>query len=221
MQNRFGLIAGAIVVIVILAVVGYTQFGKKTSQSPGSVPQQQEQSGISATKASIKSLLGGGKNVTCDITYPENGGTGKIFVSNDKMRGDFNTVVEGKTYNSSVIHDGEYAYIWSADTSQGTKVKLDKSLGELQKDAKDAQKGQAADLDKQVDLNCSNWSVDSSKFTPPAEVTFTDVTAQTEQLKQLQQQPGGSPAQDTKSACDQITDPQAKAACLQYSGSGQ
>ena len=211
MPKQTGLIVGGLAVLAIIAVVAFTQLGKSKQQEASQVaPQQQTQGEESMTKSSIKSLLGVGKNVTCIISYPEHGSSGTIYVSDNKMRGDFTALVNDKSMASSIIQDGTYMYMWSGN--QGTKMSVEQVMT-----ATPTPSSQSTDLDAQVDMKCSNTSPDSSKFTPPADVQFTDMSAMMDKMQSGQPGASGSPKMDA-SYCNQITDAAAKAACIKAAG---
>lgn len=206
MPKQTQLIAGGLVVAAIVAVIAFTQLSKSPKTNVAQeITTPKEESGI---RGSIKSLLGVGKNVSCSVKYPESAGDGKIYVAGDRVRGDFTLMIDNKEMESHMIVDREFGYFWSG--TQGTKMKID----ETEKTASPLPEGQeqTQDIDKEVDLNCSSWSVDNSKFTIPTNVQFTDMT---EIMQKMQQQSGGSGTPKIDSSyCNQITDPAAKAACL-------
>lgn len=210
MNKRVGIIIGIVAVLVVVGVVVFTQLRKPVTLPNQQVTQPEEPS-AETTKGSIQSLFAQGKDVTCEINYPDQQGSGSIFVSSKKFRGDFITDVEGKSVTSHMIHDGEGTlYVWTDASNQGTKIKYD--IKELSSpDPK--MSSQAAELTKEVDMRCSSWGVDTSKFTPPSSVQFMDLST----LNLPQNKPGTTPKIDT-SACNQISDPQAKAACIKALG---
>lgn len=200
------MIAGAVIAVVIVILVAVFMMMNKSSQPSQATPvtEQTQTDSEGITTGTIESILAGGKNTTCDIVYEDNTGVGKIYVSDKKMRGDFATEVDGKAVESSMIYDGEYSYIWSG--LQGTKFKIDPTVATPDPSAK-----QGADLEQKVKMKCSSWTVDNSMFAMPADVKFTDLT----ESMMMQKQTGGSTAPSTsKSYCDAIADPQAKAACV-------
>ena len=216
MSKQLGVIVGILVALGIVGAVAFMQISKSPSQSPSSGTNIQEKSEAteSASRGSIESLLKAGKSVKCDITYLDDSGNGVVYVADGKVRGDFNTKAdEGTQTESHMIQDGEFGYIWSGN--QGTKIKVDTT--EASPTTGDQQQ-QNADLNKEVDLKCSAWSKDDSKFTLPTDVTFTDVSNLVP--PQNQQQQTGNSTQNSGSYCDQITDPTAKAACLNALTSG-
>lgn len=158
-------------------------------------------------KGSIASLLTAGKNVTCSMQYPDGNGSGTVYVTGKKMRGEFTVKTDAsKEYQSSMIQDGEYAYMWSDADKKGTKFKVS---GIPTPSPATAAKSEAVDINQEVDLKCSTWSVDPSKFIVPADVEFTDLSAIMEKV----QEQSGAMKDTQKSACDSIADPEQKAAC--------
>ncbi len=218
MSKRLPLIIAAVVIVILVAaVLAFTLSKKssKTEQETTVTPNTEEQSQETTSKGSIKSLIGLGKNVTCTVTYPVDNGTAKgtVYVAGDKrVRADFVTNIENKQIDSYMIQDGTWSYIWSSTTPQGIKMKIEENMPTPTPGA-----SQNVDLNKEVEYKCSSWSVDSSKFTPPANIQFMDMTQTTQQM----QNQADKAKENTKSVCDQITDPQAKAACLSASGTNQ
>lgn len=209
MQKKAGLVIGAIVIIVVLIAFFMMQ---KTNPSTSSQSAKETQNTTkseslgSATKGSIASLLAAGKNVSCTMTNPDGKGTGAIYVSGKKVRGDFTTMTDpSKEFKSSMIQDGEYAYMWSDADKKGTKFKVSAIPTPTPNSASTTD---AVDINQEVDMNCSTWTVDPSKFIVPADVQFTDMSAMMEGM-----QGQGTTNNSQKSICDSIADPQAKAAC--------
>lgn len=202
----------AVVAVIIIAAGAYLVLGKKsqtpqTTSTNTATEQKSEDSG--SIKGSIKSLLGSNKNVMC-IIKPEVDQTAeqKVYISGNKMRGDFTMNVEGKQFESHMITDGTSAYTWSSAMPQGIKMKMDESFVSA---SPVAGQPQQVDIDKQIDMQCSPWNVDESLFNLPSDIKFLDVSsmmkpAASSASNQTQQNQGSS-------VCDSITDPEAKAAC--------
>ena len=146
------------------------------------------------------------------MVYPDGKGSGTIDVSGKKMRGDFNMMVDStKEYKSSMIQDGEYAYMWSDADKKGTKFKV---AGLPSPSPTATSKSSTVDVNQEVDLKCSSWGVDPSKFVVPTDVEFTDMSAMMDKM----QEQSGMMKNTQKSACDAISDPQAKAQCVSALG---
>lgn len=222
MPKKNLLIAGAVVLLLVIAGVGFMMMSKSSGKSAEdltvSKDSAKDTTGESTTKGSIRSLLSGGKNITCTVAYPDNGGGGTMYIADKKMRGDFTTKdAGGKQIESHMVQDGEFIYSWMG--TQGVKMKIDTSAN-ASPAAGSAQQG--ADLDKQQDMKCSSWSIDNSKFAVPADVKFMDATGftgQTQTQTQTNTNATSNPS-SVQSACSAITDPAAKAACMSAAGSG-
>jgi len=160
-----------------------------------------------AITGTILSLIEGGKTISCTITYPDNKGTGTIYVgSSRKFAGDFN--MKGTNNSNVVAHmvsDGTYVYMWSAAMPMGIKM----SLLAARNAANNTQTNQSVNLNQTVNMQCNPWTVDESKFTVPSNVSFTDMSNLTKpaQSTTVAPQTGASP-------CDQIPAGPAKTACL-------
>lgn len=199
---------GAVVVVALVGLFAFMNKGGKPSPSSSNVALEDQ--GESMTKGSIKSLLGAGKSVTCEINYTDGKGKGTVYVDGKKFRGDFNVTVQDQpSVVSHMVSDGQMTFIWTEGSNQGTKMKLD---AEAQTAASPSAQQQSTDLDKELDMKCSSWTVDNSKFEVPGTVTFTDVSAM---IQKMQAAPSGAGvAKPDSSACDGITDADAKAACV-------
>jgi len=208
-MKKSGLIIVAIVVVLLLAAGGMflmksskTPTVKKTVNTQTAKPQT-----TNSLKGTIIGLLSGGKNITCQITYPDNKGTGTVYVSDKKFAGDFIMKgVDGKETNAHMISDGTYMYVWSSGISTGIKM----NLAAAKNAAQNAQTDQSVNINQEVGLNCSPWAPDSSKFTVPSDMKFQDMS----QLLQQAQPQGTTAPQTGSSPCDQITNPTARAACV-------
>lgn len=211
MSKKVGIIVAFVAVLGVIGIGAFMQSKKPEVAQNGQqvVEQPQKSENLpqeSMTKGSLRSLLSAGKNVNCEIKYPDQSMKGMTYVSGNKMRGDFIlTGPDGKDIESHMVNDGTYIFMWTDTSKQGTKIKLDA----VKPSATPSAALKTADLDKEVDLKCSPWSVDEVKFNTPADVKFTDLS---ETMMNLQKS-SGIPKPD-KSICDQIEDPQSKADCL-------
>lgn len=206
------LIIAVLVIVLLLGAGAYLKLSKSTTVAPQpSATQGQPKTAESITKGTIKSLFGLGKSSACTINFPNNQGQGTIYLANKMLRGDFTmTGANGKTFLTHVIQSGDYMYLWTTETPQGMKFKID-----LTKNANstDGKSDQIFDYNKEVNYKCSDWGADNSKFTPPTDIKFLDMTSLTSPKAETTKTQTGSP-------CDQISDPTAKAACVKAVSGG-
>lgn len=186
MNNKITL---AVIIILLLLGGGYmlSQQMKKTQPVKNAMMQKQTNDGSMMT--SIKDLLGSGKNQVC--TFEDSNETvgtskGTTYIANGKMRTDFSgTDAKGKPYDGSMINDGMYMYTWTSTPPQGMKIKI---TAEMEKQIQESEQTQnvAVDPNRNMKYSCDTWNGDAAKFTPPANVQFTDFSAQLEEMKKLQ-----------------------------------
>ena len=220
-MQKTGLIVAAVIIVILL--IGAGLYLMKSSKKPvvttqvaktkTAKPQTVNKNAITGT---ILSLIEGGKTISCTITYPDNKGTGTIYVgSNKKFAGDFN--MKGTNNANVVAHmisNGTYVYMWSAAMPMGIKMSL--LAAKNATNANSAQTNQNANLNQTVNMQCNPWVVDESKFTVPTNVSFTDMSNLTNpaQPTSVTPQTGTGTGATSASPCDQITNPTAKAACV-------
>lgn len=197
-----------IAVVAVVVVIGAFVFfnnkaGAPTNGSGSPAP--------GSSTASLKELFAQGKSQKCTFSHDGSGvgSSGTVYIASGKMRGDFNSTVDGKTVESHMIVNGDTAYIWSSSMPQGIKMQFDAA----------AQAGQgnsgAVNPDQRFGYDCSGWSADQSLFSLPSGITFTDLGAAAAAAAGTSA--GGAGAAGGASAycsyCNQITDASAKAQC--------
>lgn len=190
-----GLIA---LVLVILLVGGYFVV-KGKSKGLVIAPSQEE----STSPSSLKDLISKGIAQSC--TYTNEGGTGKIYVSGGKVRGDFETKMEEKVTKSHMIVDGSTSYLWGDGGQEGFKMTFDTS-NTASGDAETSLSG-AFDASANMNYKCSIWVVDSSMFAVPTTVKFTSFGTETGVV------PGSGSGSSQCSYCDSLTG-DSKTQCL-------
>lgn len=168
---------------------------------------------------SFKDLLSLGKDVMCTISYAptkfEGTFNGTAYVSGDNIRIDMTTSGESMgDMQISVINDATMNYVWGSTSAGAMAYKFAVNTDESDKTASDS--GQF-NLDEYTDYDCTSWTADGSKFIPPTDITFTDQNTLIMQMAPdgvMDLSDEGVKAMQC-SACDQITEGDAKAQCLQ------
>jgi hypothetical protein len=211
MKNKW-LVVAAIVIIVLLIGAGlYLMKSAKTApaQKVANTQTAKPQT-TNSLKGTIIGLLSGGKNVNCQVTYPDNKGTGSVYVSDKKFAGDFTMKgTDGKETTGHMISDGTYMYIWSSGMPTGIKMSIEAAKNA----AANTQTNQSVNINQEVSLNCNPWAPDASKFTLPSDIQFRDMSQLLQQVAPSKGTTVTPQTQTGSSPCDQITDPTAKAAC--------
>lgn len=201
--------------MLLLGLGGYFVMSNKDASPKGGTD-----SGVVGKKAddkatgglnSLKGLFTAGIPQQCTFKSEMDGYTseGTVYVVKGKMRGDFSSVVSGKTMASHMIVDGETSYIWTDGEKKGYKTTFTQEMkDEAQKatEEKDTPKPTGGvDLDQMVDYNCKPWGADGSYFQLPEDVEFLSLE---DMMKSVTGQMGAQ-----CSICDQLTGDQ-KTQCL-------
>ena len=213
-----------VLVFVALFVVGCTiknPFAKKvsteTGQTPGATASGSGKSIGEEIVESFNDLLKKGDSVVCNSEISDESGkvAVEMYVSGAKFRtNSVATDTEGTVVNSHMVSDGDFAYLWG-DSQPGMKIKYsDLNQDKPEISAEELKSQQTSALQKAMEgysFKCKPWIlVDSSKFTAPSDVEFTDIS---ESMKQLQQQ-GSEANKSLCQMCDKLEDSTEKADCL-------
>lgn len=218
MNKKIAIGVGAIIVITLL--VGFFMRSKKTTEVKDDMSKtttQKEATQPQGMQNTLKGLLGMGQSQTCTYSVGEGLGTGTVYISDGKMS--MVTMVKaGNTdVTSHMIMDGKTSYSWMDGQKTGYKMDFEAMQGNTTK-GDVGNSGQAnIDPNKQFNFQCSNWSPDSSKFTLPAGVEFTDMTKMMQDMQKMQ--PTGqtqtmpTQGQNMAAMCDGLQEP-AKTQCV-------
>lgn len=171
-------IIGIIAVVVIIAA-GYFFFTSKAKApsvdelGAGASAQQQGAADTSAGQ-SLKELIGLGAAQKCSFDDAVTGGqaSGTVYVGGGKVRTDFATQQGGQAVVGHSIVDGSTSYTWIDGMKDGFKVSV--AAGAQQTGA--AGGAQGIDMEAKMNYRCEPWTLDASKFAPPASVTFRDMS---------------------------------------------
>ncbi len=139
-------------------------------------------------KGSLEQLVARGLPMQCTFTTSDKAGDteGKIYVSGQRLRGDFTlTNTEVGDMDSFIIKDGDTYYTWNSMTpGQGTKFTITPDMEEAEQN----EAMQVLPQETDVEYSCLPWVVKSSLFEPPQEISFTDATKQLEEVQEKTQQ---------------------------------
>jgi hypothetical protein len=177
------------VVIVVIIIIICVSAGKS---SPASAPASSETTGsvtgsvsapsqasASAVRQTMHDLITSGATQTCKFsiaaTATSSGLSGTIYIASGNMQGDFiKTDTAGKVTNAHMIITSGIDYLWS-DASLTKGYKLSWSVAANSTILSDRAGG--VNINQPTAYSCSNWTADQSKFTIPANIQFTDITA--------------------------------------------
>jgi hypothetical protein len=130
-------------------------------------------------KNTLMGLMGMGKNLQCDFDYATEGKAGSkgtVYVSGKKVRGEFESNVNGKQTMMHMLQDGDYTYVWGSAMPEGIKMKVVAPEG-TQNTNTTSPANQYFNPNQEMNFNCIACGVDASKFAVPSDVTFRDMSS--------------------------------------------
>lgn len=181
-----------VVVIAGVIILGAGSFFLMNSSKPGS--SSQTQTAASSEKTSLKGLLQSNTNQECAFTDPETGSNGTVYIGAGKMRGDFNSEVNGQATTSHMVSDNEIVHVWIDGTASGYKMTMttiDTATGEQK----------AVDINKPVNYECKPWSPQADKFVLPENVTFQDMSQMMDHGSMVSPATSEAGSVDTTASC--------------------
>ncbi len=158
------------IVVAAVVVLGGAWYVMSMNASGPAAPQGAGDQGAAQNNAgtgTIGSLMAMGGSVMCDVDITgANPGSGTIYVSGGKMRGEFTVAAAGKTMHASMINDGQYIYSWTDMMPQGIKMAVSAGSGTS------GSANQGVDASTPVNYTCNAWTADTAKFMAPSDIKF-------------------------------------------------
>jgi hypothetical protein len=185
------------IAIVIVGIIVYFMSGNPLSNKIST--------DVLGEQLSLKDLvaMGGSQKCTIDSSNDASMSSGIVYMGSDKMRGDFTSISDGKTFNSHMIVDDSVSYVWTDEMNVGIKTSIDAMSGTAQNS-----ESNNIDVNQKANYRCESWSPDSSLFNLPSGINFTDLSAMMGQI------PNTQSGDNTQSGTGASTDDQAMcAAC--------
>ncbi len=177
-----------IIFAAVLVLAGGGFFTYKTVYKPEVVSTntestETENNAPAGKKMAFTELLKQGGSYQCTVNqYVENiESKGTVFIDKDRIRGDFTTQTQGMTIQSSMIVKDGYTYTWSSALgNRGMKIRNQTPQGGAQIEGKATPPSAYIGFNGETigDYDCDSWSVDESKFTAPASITFKELLMQ-------------------------------------------
>lgn len=130
--------------------------------------------GAAVTRTSAEALMRSGKSMKCSVDQSEGASrqTGTIYLTRDRMRGEFDVTEPGQgSFRANVLQDGDWVYTWGGPMgeAQGVKMKVDRSGGA-------ASGSEAFNSHEEMEMDCSEWSAEASRFEVPRNVQFMEMS---------------------------------------------
>lgn len=166
-----------VLVAIVVIVGGYFIIkSDKVSDTEDSNPKEVKNE--TGKKMAFSQFIKNGGSYKCEVKQSisdmENSGT--VYISSDKIKGDYTTISEGRTVKTSFIMRDGYSYTWG-DMMAGNGFKI-KIAQDVTADQSTETSGTYSWNAEQVgDYNCEPWTVNDAVFALPSGITFTDLDA--------------------------------------------
>lgn len=164
-----------VIIIVLALVAGYFFYTK----SKGGVVS--EVGKVSSGVKTLGELISSGVPQKCSVSETDESGSkteGTTYVASGKVRADFTSTTSGKATVSHMISDGKTSYIWSDDSKDGIKTTIQPGASPSSvpttETTSQTSSSTGTDLSQKGNYNCSAWLPDSSVFSPPGDIKFSD-----------------------------------------------
>jgi hypothetical protein len=167
-----------VVGIVAVAIAGYFMFqpGTMTVENEGGATSTpQVDTSTAGKKKAFSEFMKEGGSYKCTVhQYVNDTDTqGTVYLDSGLVRGEYDTQVQGKNYEGTVVVRDGYAYMWSSmmpGTGFKSKVETDAEGGQ------EVSSGSYSFNANQIgEYDCQPWTADGSMFEIPADVTFREV----------------------------------------------
>ena len=172
-MNKFVIIAGIIVAIILLG--GFGVYKLSSNKAPTPTPQTVKSNPI----ANIF-----GKSVSVQCAFDDAGRHTVAYIKNGTVRAD-STNAQDTAQDESVIMKDNKMYVWTVSTKKGfvfdmtTLTTTPVPPGQMSPDHMTTQENQASSFKATVEKykeDCKNADISDALFTPPADVTFSSIS---------------------------------------------
>lgn len=206
-MNTKALIAVILVIVLAVGVAAFVILKRNSTNNPSfnqtetdetmNLEDNEDPSGFD--KKSLSDLIGMGSAQECTYQDLDTQTSGTAYIADQKVRTDFTTVASGDMVGSHAVFDGDKIYIWMDGQTSGFVMTPEENVA-VDTTSSDNTVTNSVNLNREIDYNCSNWSVDNSKFELPSGVDFQDLSSMLDDVTKTM---GDAPAVDC-SMCDSL-----------------
>ncbi|MBP9716537.1 MAG: hypothetical protein KBD51_01195 [Candidatus Levybacteria bacterium] len=215
MQNKQAIIGIIAAVVILAGAVGVFLYSQnKNDSEPTATVATDESKETTSLESNLASILKSGKTQECTFTYADESGnstSGTAYIAGQNMRTEVTSSTNGKSSTIYVVRNEDENYIWGSDFPNNTGLKMTMSIDEYVNN-EDSKKYFDPNLNAEYD--CSDWTADTTIFTPPTNIKFQDISAMMQGvMKGASNAPTGTAASSECSICNSLSG-DAKTACM-------
>ncbi len=177
-------VVGLIVLVLIGGGVWYG-VSQNNKQEIDSDEEMNEVVGDDSAEASLAGtgsfarFLGLEMAVMCEFssTIEDQSSAGVFYTDGERFRVEATSDTSYGTFNSVVINDAEFQYVWGTGAGGSTAIKMPVTEFETDNSSVEADNEAVFDIEQDVTYDCQRWDVDRAMFIPPSDVKFMDMSA--------------------------------------------
>ncbi|HEY4503018.1 MAG TPA: hypothetical protein VJC14_01090 [Candidatus Paceibacterota bacterium] len=170
-------ILSSVIVVGLVVVGGYFAFNLGGSETENKeINTAEDEAETSGKKMAFSEFVKQGGAYKCEVKQSmsdmQNDGT--VYISGSNMRGEYNTIAEGREMQTSFILRDGYSYTWSSlMPNVGFKVKVNTDVSASGSGS--ASGTYSWNAEQIGDYNCEAWTADQTKFSIPTSITFQEI----------------------------------------------
>lgn len=212
MQNKQAIIGIIAAFIILVGAGGAFLYSKSSPKSTDSNTTKALDQKNTSAKNNILGLLKSGKTQKCTFSSedPNSGSTERtVYLTGNQMRSDISMTINGKSSAINMIRNGNDTYIWGSSIPNNMGIKMTISQDDL---ISDTASKNYLDVTQKVDYKCESWTVNSTVFSLPTNIKFSDISGVMQDAIKAKPSTTGSPSSQC-SICNSLVG-EAKTACL-------
>lgn len=165
----------SVLILGVLVVGGYFAFNKDKG-SEVQTANDESSATPDGKKMAFAQFLKQGGSYKCDVSQSVSGveNKGTVYTSNEMIRGEFSTTIQGKTIDSTMVVRDGYSYSWSS-ALPGTGFKVKTAASVYDTTTAGGSGSYSFNAEQIGDYNCETWNSDPAKFTIPTNIIFKEI----------------------------------------------
>jgi hypothetical protein len=167
----------SMLVVGVIIVGGYFVITKNPKKDTGDIKngQQVESTKTEGKKMAFSAFVKQGGAYKCEVkqAFSDMENSGTVYMSGGNIRGEYTTIAEGRTIDTSFMLKDGYSYTWSSTlVNIGFKTKINTQVDGTNAVNSGTYSWNASQIG---DYNCEPWTTDEKMFEVPAGMSFKEV----------------------------------------------
>lgn len=166
----------SVLVVIVLIAGGYLLVVKKNHVVKNEVKSEvTESEKTDGKKMAFSEFVKQGGSYKCEVkqAFSDMENSGTVYIAEGNIRGEYTTIAEGRTIDTSFMLKDGYSYTWSSTLANiGFKTKINTQASGAGAESSGTYSWNASQIG---DYNCQPWTADEKTFETPAGMSFKEV----------------------------------------------